>query len=198
MPIDTADQETISQLFKTIYKLTSLNHVTVEGNDYYNRANTWDSGNKDDDEMCDGYSECEFDSPEELDGAIIYHIDCDFEFINECKDFADDPENLAKMESVLVHDSKAKLFDVPDGTVITLINRDGFNKDHRGSDHTAIALDFHESYDLEENNLESLVDALYRIKSHKFDKWYELYTGVSEINIQHNTVEIVVTFDHGS
>lgn len=197
MSINPIDEQIVHNLFKLSYTLTSLKYVTADGKDYHNRKNMWDHG-KDGDQECCGYYDCEFDLPEDPEGSIDYTIDYKFDIIDE-EDFEElEPEKVAKINAILHGDRKAKLFDLPEGTTISIVNLDGFNYDHRGSNHTAIRLDYHDYYELNNNNLESLIEALYRIKSHKFDKWYELYTGISRIVRQDDALEISVCFDHGS
>lgn len=81
---------------------------------------------------------------------------------------------------------------------ILLTNKDGYNEDHRGSDHCKVKLDFHKTYKVKcPINLEDFFKALYRMKSHKWDSWYELYID-SIITLNHNTLCIDLHFDHGS
>ena len=81
---------------------------------------------------------------------------------------------------------------------INLKNENGVNKDHRGSDHTRIILDFHDNFNLPKNcTLQEFADGCYRVKSHKFYHWYELYVGAS-IEQSEKKLNIHLGFDHGS
>lgn len=87
----------------------------------------------------------------------------------------------------------------PEKYKVVLYNSSGFNDDVRGSDLTDIKLDYCAIYVLPNNTYKSLCDGLYRIKSHKFDKWYELYIRARiKIDDTANTINISVAFDHGS
>ena len=82
---------------------------------------------------------------------------------------------------------------------LKLVNTSGFNYDTRGSDNTIINLDFHSEYILNENfTLYDLAIGCYKIKSHKFDKWYELFLGCVETNLIDGELVINLSFDHGS
>ncbi len=101
---------------------------------------------------------------------------------------------MEKCEGKTLSDIKLKFGD------LHLINSCGFNEDHRGSDHTMIKLDFHDDYELPDMcSLEEFANACYRLKSHKFDYWYELFCGCSVTRDEdNNTVTITISFDHGS
>ena len=92
-------------------------------------------------------------------------------------------------------------------TYLKLINMSGFNDDHRGSDHFMYKMPYSESVTLKNPTLGEFVDALYLIKSHKVDLWYELFcqakiniNSFDEIDVddQENKLEIKLIFDHGS
>jgi len=81
---------------------------------------------------------------------------------------------------------------------INIINRNGFNTDHRGLDHTLIRLPFLTEINLgKEFTLEDLIIANTNLKSHKFDNWYELYCG-AKCEKKNNLIEVSLDFDHGS
>ncbi len=81
---------------------------------------------------------------------------------------------------------------------IVFINIRGFNKDHRGQDHTLIKLPFLQEINLKnEFTLENLIDCNYHLKSHKFDYWYELYCG-THCESDTNYINVFLNFDHGS
>lgn len=88
----------------------------------------------------------------------------------------------------------------PKNYKVTLINKSGINYDHRGSNHTKIELDFHTSWELKDNRYKTFVHGLYRIKSHKFDRCYELFLYITNVEVdrENKTIKIVLKFDHGS
>ncbi len=71
-----------------------------------------------------------------------------------------------------------EIYLICDNTII-LNNTSGINDDWRGSDATKLELDFHDEFEIVPINgiipLKKLIDACFRIKSHKFDFNYELY-----------------------
>lgn len=92
-------------------------------------------------------------------------------------------------------------------TYLTLHNTSGFNDDHRGSDHFMYTMPYHSQVTLKNPTLGEFIDALYLIKSHKVDLWYELFcqakinvNSFDEIDVDDkaNKLEIKLIFDHGS
>lgn len=86
------------------------------------------------------------------------------------------------------------------GYDIVIKNKCGFNDDHRGLNHTLIELPFLTKINLGKKfTLKDLIISNSNLKSHKFDYWYELYTGCKvKKNIKSNAVSIELKFDHGS
>lgn len=84
---------------------------------------------------------------------------------------------------------------------IRINNISGYNEDHRGSTHCKIAVPFEQNIIIKlPCTLYDFAVALYRIKSHKWDSWYEMY-GDATIRIPENDIEVPVVhveFDHGS
>jgi hypothetical protein len=195
MPI--ISEEKIHKLIEDIYENTCLEYVYVDADDnndykvetkldtkdeknntiikYYNRANKWDDARAQDTsgEKCDGYYECEFDDVQITNSRIHYSI-----------------ENLSDK-----FDMSYMVF--PEKYKVVLRNLSGFNDDHRGSNHTKIELDFHPEYELPNNTQAAFIEGLYRIKSHKFDKWYELYSRCT-VRLVGSVIVVSLTFDHGS
>ena len=46
--------------------------------------------------------------------------------------------------------------------------------------------------------MHDLIIALYKVKSHKFDDWYEMFTSVKNHQITNTCIYIEVDFDHES
>lgn len=85
--------------------------------------------------------------------------------------------------------------------VLHIKNKAGYNMDHRGSDHFAYKLPFETHIRLINPTLKDLIDGLYLIKSHKCDKWYELYSGAKFLHktfTYNDKCVFEVDFDHGS
>ena len=105
-------------------------------------------------------------------------------------------EKLA--QHVHQYGSRAVLFQ---GMDMKLINTSGYNDDCRGSDRCLIQLPFETTALLRAPfTLAELIQATFRLKSHKFDFWYELFTRAS---VQARTgkrpsMHVKMVFDHGS
>ena len=81
---------------------------------------------------------------------------------------------------------------------IKLVNSNGMNNDERGNNTFETQLDFYDIYILKNPiTLLDFIDALYRIKSHKNDYWYELYCGVT-VKAYDSWLRLTFKFDHGS
>jgi hypothetical protein len=83
---------------------------------------------------------------------------------------------------------------------VILASNSGFNKDHRGYDHALVELDWHKKWVLGRRwTLRDLVDGVYRLKSHKWDWNYELFTGDVTMEIEGDgTLAMMLDFNHGS
>jgi hypothetical protein len=133
---------------------------------------------------------------------ILYKYDSihDYDSINDIED----PESHIMIE--LINLLKYDKYGLKDITftckyAIKLVNKAGINDDERGhqNDISGVRLKFVSRYILLPNfTLLDFVFACYRIKSCKFNTWYELYCGVGEIKKSKNTLKVYVNFDHGS
>tara|TARA_R110002111_G_scaffold21318_13_gene49818 strand:+ start:1235 stop:1567 length:333 start_codon:yes stop_codon:yes gene_type:complete len=83
-----------------------------------------------------------------------------------------------------------------DGTV-KLVNNAGINHDHRGSDHCLVKIPFYDAIILENPTTHDFIRALYQIKSHHWENWYELFC-TSNINVENDIYTLEIQFDHGS
>ena len=74
------------------------------------------------------------------------------------------------------------------------------NEDHRGSDHFAYILDFHPIWSVTlPTSVKTIVDGLYRIRSHKTENFYCMYSSAKvELLNNRSTLSVEVTFDYGS
>ena len=83
---------------------------------------------------------------------------------------------------------------------INLHNINGFNDDHRGSNHCKVKLKFFDDYLISTPlTAHELALAYYRVKSHKWDNNYELYCDCENIADDYtDTLNVYLHFDHGS
>jgi hypothetical protein len=203
--LDTLSPSEIGDFFgsliKFIYASYSIEFVRHKRKNYFNCSNTWHGGDPGNgkkychqDIECDGYSDCELEKENiEIDMSTLKYF--------YTKHFDEDDEDISNELVKNIHDflQSKNNFTFKSSTEIILKNINGFNDDHRGSDHVIFNLPFEPTINLGSKfKFLDLVDACYRIKSHKFDNWYELYCGIKEITKQNNTSIIKVNFDHGS
>lgn len=81
---------------------------------------------------------------------------------------------------------------------IHLENINGINYDCRGANRCQLNLPFHNDIEIKTPiSLYDFTTELYRLKSHKFDKWYELYCN-AKTSIEDNILFGKLSFDHGS
>lgn len=84
--------------------------------------------------------------------------------------------------------------------IIYLRNKFGINFDCRGTKVYDKYLKFNEQISIYNNNyitIQDLIDRYLWMKSHKFDRWYELFTGIKYKNKYGNNL-IELCYDHGS
>lgn len=179
-------QEVLSDFVKTIYEETRFNGIVVNNKSYHVIPNAWSSsqdryGEEEQKRECKGYykHECSLKKRKVVKSDDVY------EFIMDYGSFND----------------KLKLKMFKKNTVLYLINNDGFNKDHRGSDHFRYKIPFDTVHRMVNPTLKDFINALYLLKSHKCDNWYELFTDATlkHKKYEYNDVcEITLGFDHGS
>jgi len=86
---------------------------------------------------------------------------------------------------------------------ICLINTEGINDDDRGTENAELEFgDFHPRWRLNKGlyKVYDLANAFYKIKSHKFDNWYEMVQSIHTYRFNKRNDCIVISFsvDHGS
>jgi hypothetical protein len=195
-------------------KNVELKYVVYKNTKFENQKNNWNETNSK--YSCNGYFECDFEiikchQPIIINNNKRYKVsdkknikyevmlnnsNLDIETYNF--DILKDKkikkrlihilENLPSLDDKVICDKK-----------LTFVNDAGFNKDHRGSDHTKIVLDFNDIYTFRPKTIRDICEAILRIKSHKFDNWYELFINCYEEKDENNK-EIIIhfDFDHGS
>ena len=189
----------MSSLAGFIYETHALYSFEYDGKEYHNQPNQWyfseyEGFPHDPVTRCTGDDECEFEEGEELvrvkpkkGKKIKYNID----WVG--KNF-DERSNPLLFEIGKVFGKNSILHSRP----LILIN-ESFNEDHRGSDHTRIILDFPGKVELKgkKTKMTDFIDALFRLRSHKFENWYEMFLR-SEVNSDKKVIIADVIFDHGS
>ena len=220
--LNLRDPDMLQFLFDYINYNTILSHVTLNGLPYYERTNMWDNitiekrPEHDPDVECNRYQNYCDAKPtikvkenDDLQYIVEYIIDCD--------------DMLEKYEENIKCDNFPRLYhEISDNysasnilligyNEITITNECGINEDHRGSTHCAVDLKYECNVEFKDLiTLHDLVTTFYRIKSHKFNKGYEMYCAVKSgfFNIHSKNKKTSSTekyrlvcnvdFDHGS
>lgn len=161
-----------------LYYSTELDHVTCAGKVYYNNSTGWASPHHQNphDKYCGAYMDKCTHRAVAAQAPIEYHV--------RSLDFSDLDVNI-----------------FPVDLRVTLHNGCGINDDHRGSDHTDIYLDFNSTWVLTGPTLRDLVEGLYRVKSHKFDRNYEMFIEATLKCLGQDgqrELHVHLVFDHGS
>lgn len=206
MPINIENNmiDKLDDLIKYIYNSVTIDYVyTLENSvktKYYNRKNIC-TGDYDAEGECtnDTYGTCDFDdvmtTTKKIHYKFNYHPDANFFYTDRILALND------KAMRTLCGKKFNKIF-LKCSKKIIIKNIRGFNHDHRGSNHTKLHLDYPPQITIKPKNgkisFKKFVYACFRIKSHKFDFWYELYRGVDTVIITDKTIEVHVNFDHGS
>lgn len=199
--LDILNESEMNALLKVlvgyIYETHEIKSVVYKGLEYYNQPNQWNDTEPPDTvhdplTRCTGYDECEFEEGKELvrispkNGEKIKYN------IGRIELDADDDSILFQIDKVfgrggIIHSKPLVLM------------YDDFNEDHRGSDHTRIILDFPEEVKLKPSltKMEDFTDALFRLRSHKFENNYEMYFN-THTEIRKNEICVTLDFDHGS
>jgi hypothetical protein len=84
---------------------------------------------------------------------------------------------------------------------ICLINNRGINHDDRGTEDANLEFrDFHDTWRLEKgyHSLSDIANAVYKIKSHKFENWYEWIQTIKTYQETPDCTIITFKIDHGS
>lgn len=209
---DDSNERIISDLGHFAMKTTEIEYVTYKGKKYYMRGNSLNNGpderpDYDPDVECgmhDGYMDgCE--APPEIypenDADVEFHLKYNPKNVvwNEDSFSQESQKLIRKIQHTPVE--KVRLTASADGAVSVLVMRNpsGINTDHRGCDHCKVHLAFHSDYSLPlPCTLMDFMKAMYRIKSHKWDYWYELYGGATVKSCKKGIMKVDFSFDHGS
>jgi hypothetical protein len=217
--IDIKNEKIAKTIFQFISDNTTLSHVLFNNVPYYERSNIWINNDVDpnlrhlddpdvecDEESYDCYK-CEANSdiyPTEKD-TLSYIV----KFTNKRNPIPNDMNFIATQISncdldvdtyILLLDNDPENIFFSGFDKLLLLNTCGRNDDHRGSTHCKVFLNYESEImklNKDDINLRYLAECYYRLKSHKFDKWYELFTGLKYSKI-FGRVKINLEFDHGS
>lgn len=175
----------IDNIFEIISACTSVESVTYKGKTYYNKE-----CNKDKDMM------------EECDKTVCSIIPSNND---------DVVYNCIWEDNSRSYDGYMKLLDYLDGYDIDEIfiekyhrlrieNISGYNHDHRGCNHCPLHLAQYDSVTVPSPvGLDDLIQIFYKLKSHKFERSYEMFCGCeSSKNTREGLIVAKLNFDHGS
>jgi len=194
--LSTKDLEVFfDTLIKSIYETVDPpEYFKCNGKKYYNHTSSWYESSKKNMTECTDYWNCTMKNRKIVDGDIEYVFN-GLDKFSLCDDISDEDcsNKIIEMIENIDEDTLFK-FDKK----VILSNESGFNDGHRGADHTSIILDFHDEYKLNRTfTFKDFVTACFKIKSHKYDMWYELYEECV-IEKNDNSINIITSFDHGS
>jgi hypothetical protein len=123
---------------------------------------------------------------------------CDNDSYSDSTDYCDETIKINEKLKKYLQTLNIRREDIFINGTIKLKNENGINHDHRGADHCFLRLPFKDEITLNDPTLEKFVSALYLLKSHKFDKWYELYNKAEITENANGNVVAILSFDHGS
>lgn len=187
----------IEALITDILEDTKFEGICIDGINYYELYNKWQSRD---------ISKYPYNEQEKQIICNAYMDEyCDHEYDTKIIPF-DSKWNFLINYGEKAKDINKKLFD--NETSIRLVNISGINYDHRGSNHFMYDLPHNEVIILDNPTLGEFINAIYLIKSHKTDNWYELFDKVQlqlfkslddiDVNDKNNKLSIKLKFDHGS
>lgn len=211
--LDLANPLILNYFIRVIYKSAKIKYVSIVDDGiiqkFYERKNhnNCEPYSEAESGSCDSAFSCEFDDRITTDKPIKYHFSYNPEFEDTIRSNEDPDGEVeeaianAQVEKIMQSTPFRKIY-IRCSKRLVITNCNGINDDHRGSDHTRLILDFHPAVSIKPKHnrirLADLTDACYRIKSHKFDYWYELYCGIKSHKTSSNTFMATVTYDHGS
>lgn len=208
------DSKTIELLVRQIYGQTRLKYVMVGDTIYRQRNNIWATGEVEDEnaDCCEACfpeyddEKCPHSEPVEAKDPIKYVMDygtigTKIASVEDCP-FLENYTAKQRQDvlKILQRDLDAVLFN---HQIVVEHDHEEPNTDHRGSDHTAIILPFRRRIGSKRCSLRHFIDALYMIKSHKFDQNYEMFCGckcetIVNSDLVPTKTHIIVNFDYGS
>jgi hypothetical protein len=189
-------------IVRVINDASTLNYVSQTANGkkkiYRNRSNTWMDGPK---PHCDGYDTCETEGDRfETDDPVDFDVKVGSFDPTDVNDmFGNDIQFSDKVKKAF--DGKPEYFACRK-RIIFKHNHDHPNFDHRGSDHTKVILDWEPVWPIVPSKgkiaIKDIAEAIFRIRSHKFDSNYEMLCGASKVVETSNIITVTISFDYGS
>ena len=195
----------IPDLINYIDRLTKIEHIIYMKKIYKERSNFWQKNNCETRESYDKDKECD-----ETDCSADIHPNnpdkVKYIISTKTQEFSDFEESDFKYYEILneinnnVKRNGLNFVILKGFDEILLINKSGINHDHRGSNHCKVELVYYSHFKINnKDTLEDFANAFYRVKSHKWDKYYEMYHLSSVTKTSNNNYYFVdVEFDHGS
>jgi hypothetical protein len=205
------DNSIVIELISYISRTTNFDHIIYKKRPYYERRNSLNEHKKilsrpkyDKDIECSihmGYlKECEAlpsiipKNPNNVKYVIEYEP-CNDNEEEIFEMYEENPEFINMVDTSIKNLHNIQLIGYKN---IHIHNNNGINNDHRGSNHCKIALQYYDDYIISTPlTAHKLALAYYRIKSHKFDDWYELYCNCNCM-AENDTLNVYLNFDHGS
>jgi hypothetical protein len=196
------NEQLMQELLCFVNRCTELKYFMYKNKRYYSYINIWNNNNYiDNTHECADYDKCEI--AKYTDRIVPKHFS-DVKYITK-REHTDDNwieeemNNIKhkKMLNILLKYDKKNIVFVGVKRYI-FFNQSGYNNDHRGSTHCKLYVEMEDIVNFKGMiTLYDLIHIFYRLKSHKFNKWYEMYCGSFVIN-KNNIYAISLTFDHGS
>jgi hypothetical protein len=180
-------------LIRAVMTHTNVDHVTYDGLDYYQRSDLLYERSP-----TRSYPEHDPDdnSSEQLyvGDDIEFNISYDFKKDDRFKELVWEEEDVHLKESIYeaLRSEKPQDLLLPQFKKIVINNPCGYYG--RAADNIAIELLFEETYVIEKSGitLDDFVEGLYITKSHKFDKYVEMFIEVDECSYENKSSYAIV------
>lgn len=202
--IDLNNSNKLEDVITYLYETSRIDFILFKNKKYYEIINKWGGtasimNDKGKSMYCEGSEHCDIkcnffpNNPDEVKYVLEMHHNTNM-YIYKI-------QNINLIRKIKNYDWDKVLFcDYKfNKTYVNLNNKSGYNSDHRGSTHCEVYLKFYDTIRLNiPFTLHELADKLIRIKSHKWNYWYEFYMK-SELDYKNlDMIDINVFFDHGS
>lgn len=156
-------------------------------------------------------TDCEYDDYDllyyEFETNLMQDNKYAYELIKDLDNTYKNEELINELHNYLLLTKSPKKLRLNNIRQIQLINNNGINKDSSGIRDLDWKLHFWDEYMINNDDnirFHDLIIAVHKIKSHKFDNWYELYTNISEFHVldhgygKKKDIIAVIKFDHRS
>ena len=188
----------IDFMISIIANNTYLSHIIYDDKLYYERTNTWCDTIRPDDTQHDIDVYCNLDESNTFD-EIANKCPKSEIFVNsnEIKYvIAKSPIEYNGIENILENYSHDDVIFVGYKSIL-FVNASGINKGHNGSTHCKVNLECQTHVIFNHYiTLNDLADMFYRIKSHKFNYWFDCYKN-SNCCSYGNEYKVLLTFSTG-